>query len=551
MKKLITILAALVISANSIIKAQDCLWAKSAGGTSYESGSSTCTDANGNVYVVGYFSSPTITFGNITLTNADNPANSYDVFIVKYSSDGTVLWAKSIGGNNNDDGSSICTDSIGNIFLTGYFQSDSITFGTTTLINEGYNDIFIAKYAPNGEVLWAKSVGGNIGESGTSICTDVDGNLYLTGCFLGPDISFGTFTLNNSGSFDSYVTKYSPDGIVLWAKSIGGINAEEGFKVSTDVNSNVYVTGKFESPALNFGTNTISNAGSIDIFIAKYAPDGTILWAKSAGGSDIDLALSISTDAIGNVYFTGYYNSSSITFGTTTLYNAGNSDLFIVKYSPDGTVLWAKSVGGANSDFGKCLSVDSDSNIYLIGHFNSPSISIDTSNITNLGDYDIFIAKYASDGTVLWAKSAGGSGSDIGNSVFADAIGNVYLTGSFYSPTITFGTTTLTNDSNSGNTGDMFIAKYSGVSTGLNEAFTNNKLKITPNPTNSSITLTMPSLKNSMVSITNLTGTKVGNYNTQNTSTKTIDVSHLANGVYFVSLKSEEGMVTKKIIKKD
>jgi hypothetical protein len=97
----------------------------------------------------------------------------------------------------------------------------------------------------------------------------------------------------------------------------------------------------------------------------------------------------------------------------------------------------------------------------------------------------------------------------------------------------------------------MFIAKYSGVSTGLNEAFTNNKLKITPNPTNSSITLTMPSLKNSTVSITTLTGTEVGTYTTQNTSTHTIDISHLANGVYFVSLKSEEGMVTKKIIKKD
>jgi hypothetical protein len=96
---------------------------------------------------------------------------------------------------------------------------------------------------------------------------------------------------------------------------------------------------------------------------------------------------------------------------------------------------------------------------------------------------------------------------------------------------------------------DFFIAKYSGISTGLNETLANTSLNISPNPTNSSITLSMPSLKNSKVSITTLTGTEVGNYNTENTSTQTIDISHLASGVYFVSLKSEEGVLTKKIIK--
>ena len=138
------------------------LWAKSAGEQSQCYSRSIATDANGNVLVIGHFTSPTITFGTTTLINT----NAFsDIFIVKYDANGNVLWAKSASGKTQDTGIGITTDANGNILVTGGFTSSTITFGITTLSNAdtslGGADIFIVKYDTNGNVLWAKSAGGN------------------------------------------------------------------------------------------------------------------------------------------------------------------------------------------------------------------------------------------------------------------------------------------------------------------------------------------------------------------------------------------------------
>jgi hypothetical protein len=561
-KKVVTILAALVISANSSIQAQDCLWAKSAGGTPMDVGNSVCTDASGNVYVTGYFTAPTINFGTFTLINSNNSGYYSDIFIVKYGIDGTVLWAKSEGGFYGDNAESICIDTNGNFYITGSFSSDSITIGSITLFNafisSNTGDVFIAKYTPNGTVLWAKSAGGNNYDYGQSVSIDISGNVYMSGNFISPSIIFGTTNLTNEdtlgNSSDIFIIKYATDGTLLWSKSVGGNGNDNAESVSTDANGNLYINGYFFSPTITFGTTTLSNAGNDDIFIVKYNSDGTVLWAKSIGGTGYDYSNSVAIDANGNAFLTGSFSSPVITFGTTSLSHVGYGDIFIAKYTPEGTVIWAKSAGGTSYDYGQSVSTDISGNVYMSGNFRSPSIAFGTTTLVNVGNLDnIFIAKYSTDGNGLWAKSVGVGGNNVyyGSFVSSDSSSNVYIIGTFFSPSITFGSTTLANADNSGDYSDFFIAKYSGVSTGIIESLTNNQLIVSPNPTNSSITLAMPNLKNSNVSITTLTGKEVGSYTTQNTSTQTIDISHLASGVYFVSLKSEEGMVTKKIIKKD
>jgi hypothetical protein len=531
------------------------LWAQSAGGAYTEITNSSCTDVSGNVYVTGGFSSTTITFGTITLTNADSSGYSSDIFVVKYSPNGNILWAISFGSTLFESGIGITTDTNGNVYVTGSFGSAKINFGATTLTNIGSSDAFIVKFTSNGTLVWANSAGGIYADNGVGVSTDAIGNLYVVGKLGSPTITFGTTTLTNSGFTDIFIVKYSPDGAALWAKSEGGSSWDYSRSVSTDLNGSFYVTGEFESPVITFGTDTLSNLGGKDFYIAKYSADGNILWAKLAGGASDDYGLCLRTDVNGNVYVTGAFKSPNITFGTTTLtntVNAGNNsaDIFVVKYAPDGTISWANSAGGTSNDDGYGVSIDDNGNVYVTGSFISPIITFGTLTLNNVGSGDIFIVKYTSDGTFLMANAAGGPDYDTGISISFDASDNVYVTGYFHSPTITFGTITLTNASNSGNSPDFYIAKYSSLSTGLNEPLSNNQLHISPNPTNSSITLTMPSLKNSKVSITTLTGTEVGNYNTQNTSTQTIDISYLANGVYFVNLKSEYGgVVTKKIIK--
>src|SRR6185437_4146300 len=174
------------------------LWAKSAGGGGNDNGYSVSTDAAGNAFMIGYLFSPAITFGTYTLTNA----GAVNMFLVKYDANGNVLWAKKAGGTSNDFGNSVATDAIGNSFVTGSFQSPSITFDTYTLTNTSGVHVFIAKYDANGNTLWAKNSGGTNG-AGNSIGTDAIGNVFVTGRFSSPTITFGTYTLNNAGTYNN------------------------------------------------------------------------------------------------------------------------------------------------------------------------------------------------------------------------------------------------------------------------------------------------------------------------------------------------------------
>ena len=558
MKKVITILIIALISAHSMAQAQNCLWVKSAGGTGYDAAGSVSTDANGNVYIVGVFGNPDITFGLTTLTNV----GGFDIFITKYDSTGNLIWAKSAGGTFSESCLSVTNDDSGNVYISGYFTSPTITFGSTTLINADNSgnscDIFIAKYDAGGNVLWAKSAGGSVNDFSYSISTDDIGNIYMSGAFTSSNIAFDSIVLanaSNSGIANIFIAKYDANGNVLWAKSTGGTYPAYGASVTTDVSGYLYISGEFSSPTITFGSITLTNANNTgnyqDFFIAKYDSVGNVVWAKSAGGNDLESCIDVSCDDSGNLFMVGRFDSPSLNFGSTTLINSGNSDIFIGKYDSNGNLLWVKSAGGTNSDFGYNISTDSNGNAYITGKFKSSAITFGSTTLTNMdtaGTYDIFIAKYDASGNEVWAKSEGGTSNEEARSVSTDANSNLYITGYFESPNITIGTNYLTNAGNAG-IGDIFIAKYSGIITDVNEMIGKNDITISPNPTNSAITLTIPKPIKTIISITNLTGKQVATYYLQNTAIKTIDLSNLAEGVYFVSIKSDEGVVTKKIVK--
>jgi hypothetical protein len=436
------------------------IWAKGTGGASVDVANSVSIDASGNVLVTGVFQSPTITFGTTTLTNA----GSNDMFIVKYDGSGNVLWAKSAGGAAGELAYGVSLDASGNVYVTGRFGSATVTFGTITLTNAGGSDMFIVKYDGSGNVLWAKSAGGTSVDVANSVCTDASGNVLITGYFQSPTITFGTTTLTNAGSggpSDIFIVKYDGSGNVLWAKSAGGTGTESGQGVSTDASGNVYVTGDFINPSFTFGTTTLTSAGSNDLFLVKYDSSGNVVWAKSAGGTNGDMAYDVSVDANGNVFVTGSFAFTPITFGTTTLTNAGSGDMFIVKYDGSGNVLWAKSAGGTSPDIAYGVSTDAGGNVYVTGRFVSPTINFGTNTLTNAGSGDMFIVKYDGSGNVLWTKSEGGTASESGSGVSIDPGGNIYVAGNFDGPTITFGTTTLTNAGSS----DIFVSKLTQCAT--------------------------------------------------------------------------------------
>ncbi len=552
MKKylLITIatLALTIAEKQTFAQGPEWVWAQSAGGTDDDYGSNVSTDAGGNVYITGFFYSDSITFGSTILTNKGH----HDIYLTKYDSNGTVLWAKSAGGTDPDYAYSVATDAAGNVYLTGYFYSPSITFGSTVLTNGGaFGDIFITKYDSNGTVLWAKSEGGISDDVAYSVSTDNWGNVYVTGFFYSDSITFGSTILTNKGHNDIYLTKYDSNGTVLWAKSAGGTDDDRVNSVSIDEEGNVFITGYFWSPSITFSSTTLTNAGAgyADIFITKYDSTGTVLWAESAGGTIHDYAISVSTDAGGNVYVTGLFQSSSITFGSTVLTNAneGYGDIFITKYDSNGTVIWAKSAEGISSDYGYGVSTDAGRNVYVTGSFFSSSITFGSTVLSNAGGADIFITKYDSNGTVLWAKSAGGTDYDWANSVSTDTEGNVYVMGEFGSPSITFGSTTLIN---AGGT-DIFTAKVSTtVATGIEENNFIDEITVFPNPFSfQAILQTGNLLHNATLTVDNVFGQTVKQIKSINGQTIVLSRVNLVRGLYFLRLtENNKTIATKKIV---
>jgi len=374
----------------------------------------------------------------------------------------TWLWAKSVTGNGTGEGWAVTSDKHGNAIITGGFASPTLTFGSITLTNSGSWNIFVAKYDPNGNVLWAKNPSGSGADGGLAICTDASGNVFVTGWFSSPTLTFGSSIITHAGSgYDIFIAKYDPNGNELWAKKAGGLNDDGGLGVCTDANGNVIITGYFKSSSVTFDTVTLTNAGNYNIFLAKYDPNGNLIWAKSAGGSGDDEGYGVNVDGSGNLFITGEFNSTTLTFGTTTLTNNGSYDIFIAKYDANGNVMWAHSSGGSDDDEGFAVSADQQGNLFVTGFFSSSSITFGSTPLINAGGpwhNDIFLTKYDPGGNVLWAQRTGGTSSDIAGAICVDAVGNVLLSGRCYSPGFYFDTLYVHRPS--GSIDPMFVAKY-------------------------------------------------------------------------------------------
>ncbi len=215
-------------------------------------------------------------------------------------------------------------------------------------------------------------------------------------------------------------------------------------------------------------------------------------------------------------------------------------------------MLWAKSSVGTTNDISYSVCTDANGNVFITGGFQSPTILFETTTLTNIGAGDIFVVKYDTFGNLLWAKSAGGTAYDRGKSVFADLSGKVFITGEFYSPSIIFGTTTLISGGTSINYSDIFIAELDStqMAVGSKEMIWNkNEILISPNPFTSQTTISFSDeQKNTTIKITDVLGNIV---NSEKATGKSviIDMSGFEKGIYFVQITDEKkNVINKKIV---
>ncbi|MDY0152034.1 MAG: SBBP repeat-containing protein [Candidatus Cloacimonas sp.] len=330
------------------------LWAKKAGGSGADTGTSIASDNSGNVYATGIFAG-TATFGSTQLTSSGGE----DIYIAKLDTNGNWLWAKRAGGSNTDRGYGIATDSNMNSYVMGSFAGTSL-FDTYELSSSGNYDFFVGKLNPSGNWLWVKKGGGSGIDIGYSIDSDANGNHWVTGTFQGT-ATFGTSSLISSGGDDVFVAMLDSNGNYLWAKSAGGNGNDSGYGIASTSDGDSYITGHFTANA-SFGSIPLSSNGNNDIYVAKLDLNGNWLWAKKAGSSDNDFGYGITADLDGLAYVTGTFKGT-VVFGSATLVSSGQSDVFIAKLDYDLPVL---AVHDRSVAFGTCyIGYTSSRNIWL------------------------------------------------------------------------------------------------------------------------------------------------------------------------------------------
>ncbi len=245
------------------------------------------------------------------------------MFLIKYDPNGNVLWAKSAGSNDDEKGNGCIVDAMGNVIVTGYCKGDSIDIEGTKYRNSGSKDGFVIKYDANGTLLAAKVFGGSSGEEPFTCSADGFGNVFVAGSFSSSSIAIDNDTLKNTGgSSDIFLIKMDSSLHTLWVKNAGSNGGDEARGCATDKYGNTVVTGVFAGTSITFGNNQLNNNGDEEIFLAKYDKDGSLFWAKKIGKSKADGANDCAINNNGRVVIAGYYNSSSLTFGNINLNNS-------------------------------------------------------------------------------------------------------------------------------------------------------------------------------------------------------------------------------------
>lgn len=426
-------------------------WAKSIGGSRQEESRDFITDLEGNVYVTSLY------LGTIDVDPSDEEVDftalgtSTDLFIVKLNASGEYQWGYSFGDEDLQDISSdVAIDSEGNVIIGGGFDGtvdfDPSEAGVSELTSEGDDlDAFLLKLSPDGEFMWVKYFGGIGINFIRELSLDESGNIYTTGTLnatadLDPGVDvfeLSSFDLDP----DVFVQKLNSDGEFLWAKRLGELDDDRPESIHLDASGNVIISGRFEG---NFDANPsgggeiFTGAGSRDGFVVKLDTDGEYLWSQQIGGTSLDLVFETATDSDENVYVGGLF-STTVDFDQSAVIEnktaVGSRDIFIEKLTPDGDLIWVKTIGGSGYDGAYGLTISDG--LYFTGSVSAGEVidfdpGLGVFNMTGVGIESAYIEKLDLDGNFIWAKSFGGEDALCrGQAIQIDTFGNVLVKGEY------------------------------------------------------------------------------------------------------------------------
>jgi hypothetical protein len=478
------------------------MWARSFGGSNGDIPSEIVLDATGNIYLTGLFSGtadfdPESGVSNLTSVGMD------DAFIVKVNTTGQLVWAKNVGGSNNDKGNGIDIDDFdGSVFVIGTFATTvdlDPGAGVQSVTSAGGTDVFMLKLTSAGDYVTSKTVGSIAAErAGDIVINESTGDQYMTGFFGGTaDFDPGVAVVELIGGNDIFLWKLNEANNYVYAKKMGGIAVDEGRNIDLDGSGNVYINGSFISTCNfdpNGGTVNVTSNGSDDVFVAKLTPAGDLTWVKTFGSVGTEDFMDMDVTSFGDVYITGD------------------------------------------------MANDMDANPDAVG----------VNMLTRLGAEDAYIVSLAFDGSFNWATSYGSTvlgAYTRGFGVHSDNNMNVYATGSFNS-TVDFDPSVAANNISAVSGTDIYYQKLGPGFNGIADQQNSSAISISPNPSNGVFHINSDlELQHVEITITNLRGEiirKISKTSVQNT---TIDLENTSNGVYLIEIVADNFREIKKVIK--
>lgn len=372
-------------------------------------------------------------------------------------------WANDIKSEGFDEAFDLVTDASGNTYVGGQIEYLA-DFGSGIIYESaGRHDIFIAKYSPSGSLIWAKRAGGKGGDKVQSLALDNFGNLFLVGEI--EDSAYFESILKRTmgdGINSMFVAKYDTSGNVQWVKTVDAADSlhTRGYGAACDAQGNIYACGGIKGDVSFEGNYLFSSAGDYDASVYKFDTNGNLLWAKKMGGADSDKAYGIAVQN-NNIYVTGYFVDRAGFAPGDSLNGRGGTDAFLAKFDSNGNLSWAVQAGDTGFERGWDIMINVNGDIVITGEEGGYA-QFGNNFIVGAGNEDMFLAAYDANGNNRWALRAGGAEDDIGRGLTHDADGNIFVIGDFA------GSAQFTPLTVQGvNFADVFIAGYDSTGSNL------------------------------------------------------------------------------------
>jgi hypothetical protein len=416
------------------------LWARSLGGFGSDVPRAIAVTATDEAIVVGNFEMLSNLAARDGAPNASpivderKSHGDSDGYVTKFAATGDQLWTLTLGGTQGDSANAVAARD-GDMLVAGNFSFDLTTErpGSTRpgvkATSAGSDDVFAMLIDGAGDPKWIFTAGGRDSDGANAVAATPDGGWIVGGSFSAK-ATFGDTTLNSAGLTDAMLLKLDNVGKLVWVKQFGGLFADSISHLAVDVQGNIVLQGVFATEVSWGGAKLKAAGGSdADIVLAKFDANGNHLWSQRFGDQWNEVAGGVAVDQAGNITMTGSYDRS-ITFGTKQHLCAGESDIFVARFGPDGALQWSKSFGGQREDIGFGIATDDAGNIIMSGWFMN-KLKVDATELISKGNKDALVIKLDSTGIVRWANSYGNRDHDQVRAMTIDHHGNPIIAGVF------------------------------------------------------------------------------------------------------------------------